>query len=81
MTEGTYCRNCGVRLNRVLGRWRHAARLGAVPCRGAEPDTGPEPEAAAQEPGAPQPGAPAPGTPAPGAPAPRYGPGVPKPGV
>jgi hypothetical protein len=33
-----HCRNCGVRLIRVFGRWVHTAKLGPVPCRGAEPE-------------------------------------------
>jgi hypothetical protein len=37
-----YCRNCGVEIRRVLGRWWHVTRLGPVSCRGAEPETEPE---------------------------------------
>jgi hypothetical protein len=43
MIEGveTYCRNCGVRIRRLLGRWWHAnptAPQGPVRCPGAEPE-------------------------------------------
>jgi hypothetical protein len=33
-----YCRNCGVEIRRVLGRWWHVTRLGPVSCPGAEPE-------------------------------------------
>ncbi|MBT0771651.1 hypothetical protein KIH74_22115 [Kineosporia sp. J2-2] len=34
-----YCRNCGVQLRRLLGRWWHVGRaLGPVPCPAAEPE-------------------------------------------
>jgi hypothetical protein len=33
-----YCRNCGVRLRRLLGRWWHVQNVGPVQCPGAEPE-------------------------------------------
>ncbi len=36
--EAAYCRNCGVRLRRVLGRWWHAQSLGPVRCERPEPE-------------------------------------------
>ena len=41
MGADVYCRNCGVRLIRVFGRWLHTARIGPVTCRGAEPEDPP----------------------------------------
>ena len=38
MGADVYCRNCGVRLRRVLGQWWHTRRLGPVGCPGAEPE-------------------------------------------
>ncbi|WP_269328168.1 hypothetical protein [Kineosporia mesophila] len=37
-----YCRNCGVRLRRVLGRWWHTSQLGPVACPEAEPEVTPD---------------------------------------
>ncbi len=37
----TYCRNCGVRLRRFLGRWRHAQQVGFVRCDRPEPEAEP----------------------------------------
>jgi hypothetical protein len=38
-TEGdVYCRHCGVRLRRVLGRWWHVQQLGPVRCERPEPE-------------------------------------------
>jgi hypothetical protein len=37
-TDERYCRNCGVRLRRVLGRWWHTRSLGPVPCDRPEPE-------------------------------------------
>jgi hypothetical protein len=34
-----YCRNCGMRLQRLFGRWFHARTLGPVECRHPEPET------------------------------------------
>lgn len=39
-----YCRNCGVALRRILGRWRHVANLGPVACERPEPEPEPEPK-------------------------------------
>lgn len=37
-TREHYCRNCGVRLRRVLGRWYHVQQLGVVRCERPEPE-------------------------------------------
>jgi hypothetical protein len=41
MADEVYCRHCGMRLRRALGRWWHVQRLGPVPCPGAEPEIPP----------------------------------------